>query len=85
MIKIYNKKSLKEINEMRERGLYESSFTLADRVDELGEAVDSFPLSQAEAITEVYEAMEALKADIEQEQAEAVVGLYESLGGGLNG
>lgn len=85
MIKVYNKKSLAEINEMREKGLYNPSFSLVDKVDELGEAVDSFPLSQAEAITEVYEAMKALKTDIEQEQAEAVVGLYESLGGGLNG
>lgn len=85
MIKVYNKKSLAEINEMREKGLYNPSFSLVDRVDELGDAIETFPIDQAEAVTGIYEALDAFKADIEKSQAEAIVDIYETLGGGLNG
>lgn len=90
MIKIYNKKSIKEINELRDKGLYNAPFSVLEamnKVDvgadhsEIEEKIEENELNSQMAIVEIYEAIDKAKKEIKDAQELAIVEIYETLGG----
>ena len=90
MIKIYNEKSIKEINELRDKGLYNAPFSVLEamnKVDvgadhsEIEEKIEENELNSQMAIVEIYEAIDKAKKEIKDAQELAIVEIYETLGG----
>lgn len=90
MIKIFNEKSIKEINELRDKGLYNAPFSVLEamgKVDvggdhnELEEKIEENELNSQIAIVEIYEAIDKAKQEIKDAQEMAIVEIYETLGG----
>lgn len=77
MIKIYNPKPLEEIQELRDKGLYNAPFSVLEAMgkvkieagnSELEEKIDQTYMSQVEAIAEVYEEINSAKAELVKAQ-----------------
>lgn len=90
MIKVYNKKSIKEINELRDKGLYNAPFSVLEamgKVDvggdhsEIEEKIEENELNSQMAVVEIYEAIDKAKKEIKDAQELAIVEIYETLGG----
>ena len=90
MIKISNKKSIKEINELRDKGLYNAPFSVLEamgKVDvggdhsEIEEKLQEIELNNALATVNAYKMVEDAKQEVLQEQAKAIVDVYMSIGG----
>ena len=90
MIKISNAKSIKEINELRDKGLYNAPFSVLEamgKVDiganhsEVEEKLQESELNSQMAIVEIYEAINKAKKEIKDAQEMTVVEIYENLGG----
>ena len=90
MIKISNKKSIKEINELRDKGLYNAPFSVLEamgKVDiganhsETEEKLQEIELNNALAAVSVYKMVEDAKQEVLEEQARAIVDVYMSIGG----
>ncbi|MBA7490437.1 hypothetical protein ES702_00975 [subsurface metagenome] len=91
MIKINNPKPLKEIEELREKGLYNAPFSVLESVDlsklktqefddsEIQQRIDDVEFMQSEFMVDAYEQMNEIKTSQEQ----AVVEIYETLLGGM--
>ena len=91
MIKVFNKKSIGEINELREKGLYNAPFSVLESVDlsklktqefddsEIQQRIDDVEFMQSEFMVDAYEQMNEIKTSQEQ----AVVEIYETLLGGM--
>lgn len=89
MIKVNNPKSLIEIEELREKGLYNAPFSVLEAVDiskfksqayddsELVQRLDLMELDYQEFMVSAYEEI----ARVELEYNEAIVAIYENLGG----
>ena len=94
MIKIYNQKSIKEINKLRDKGLYNAPFSVLEAMGKVelpsGSAEVDKKLAENEmnsqmAIVEIYEAIDKAKQEIKDAQELAIVEIYETLGGKNNG
>lgn len=94
MIKIFNEKSIREINELRDKGLYNAPFSVLEamgKVDiggdhgEIKERVEENEIKSQMAVVEIYEAIDTAKKEIKDAQAQAIVEIYEALGGVNNG
>ena len=90
MIKISNAKSIKEINELRDKGLYNAPFSVLEamgKVDiganhsEVEEKLQEIELNNAVATVNAYKMVEDAKQEVLQEQAKAIVDVYMSIGG----
>ena len=90
MIKISNKKSIKEINELRDKGLYNAPFSVLEamgKVDiganhsEVEAKLKEIELNNAVATVNAYKMVEDAKQEVLQEQAKAIVDVYMSIGG----
>ena len=90
MIKISNKKSIKEINELRDKGLYNAPFSVLEamgKVDvggdhsEIEEKLQEIELNNALAAVSFYKMVEDAKQEVLEEQAKAIVDVYVSIGG----
>ena len=90
MIKISNAKSIKEINELRDKGLYNAPFSVLEamgKVDvganhgEIEEKLQEIELNNAVAAVSFYKMVEDAKQEVLEEQAKAIVDVYMSLGG----
>ena len=90
MIKISNKKSIKEINELRDKGLYNAPFSVLEamgKVDiganhsEIEEKLQEIELNNAMAAVSFYKMVEDAKQEVLEEQAKAIVDVYVSIGG----
>ena len=90
MIKISNAKSIKEINELRDKGLYNAPFSVLEamgKVDvggdhsEIEEKIQEIELNNAVATVNAYKMVEDAKQEVLQEQAKAIVDVYMSIGG----
>ena len=90
MIKISNAKSIKEINELRDKGLYNAPFSVLEamgKVDigadhsEIEEKLQEIELNNALATVNAYKMVEDAKQEVLQEQAKAIVDVYMSIGG----
>ena len=90
MIKITNAKSIKEINELRDKGLYNAPFSVLEamgKVDiganhsEIEEKLQEIELNNALATVNAYKMVEDAKQEVLQEQAKAIVDVYMSIGG----
>lgn len=90
MIKISNKKSIKEINELRDKGLYNAPFSVLEamgKVDvggdhsEIEEKIQEIELNNALAAVSFYKMVEDAKQEVLEEQAKAIVDVYVSIGG----
>ena len=90
MIKIFNEKSIKEINELRDKGLYNAPFSVLEAMNlvdmgvdhsEIGEKIAENELNSQMAIVEIYEAIDKAKKEIKDAQELAIVEIYETLGG----
>ena len=90
MIKIFNEKSIKEINELRDKGLYNAPFSVLEamgKVDiganhsEIEEKLQEIELNNALAAVSFYKMVEDAKQEVLQEQAKAIVDVYVSIGG----
>lgn len=89
MIKVNNAKSLVEIEELREKGLYNAPFSVLESVDlyklkpqefddrEIQQRLDLMELDYQEFMVSAYEEI----ARVELEYNEAIVAIYENLGG----
>ena len=90
MIKISNKKSIKEINELRDKGLYNAPFSVLEEMNKVEVKADTEKLEEdireneeasAMAIVEIYEAIDMAKKEIEEAQSQAIIEIYETMGG----
>ena len=90
MIKISNKKSIKEINELRDKGLYNAPFSVLEAMNlvdieaghgDIEEKIEENELNSQMAIVEIYEAIDKAKKEIKDAQEMAIVEIYETLGG----
>lgn len=90
MIKIFNKKSIKEINELRDKGLYNAPFSVLEamgKVDvggdhsEIEEKLQEIELNNALATVNIYQMVDKIKQELELEQAKNLVEMYKMIGG----
>ena len=90
MIKIYNQKSIKEINELRDKGLYNAPFSVLEamgKVDvggdhsEIEEKLKEIELNSAVATVNIYQMVDKIKQELELEQAKNLVEMYKMIGG----
>ena len=90
MIKIYNEKSIKEINELRDKGLYNAPFSVLEAMGkvklpsdsgEVDKKIELIKDENAMAAVTFYQMVEEAKKEILDEQAKAIVDVYKSLGG----
>lgn len=90
MIKIYNEKSIKEINELRDKGLYNAPFGVLEAMGkvklpsdsgEVDKKIELIKDENAMAAVTFYQMVEEAKKEILDEQAKAIVDVYKSLGG----
>lgn len=91
MIKVFNKKPISEINELREQGLYNAPFSVLESVDlsklktqefddsEIQQRIDDVEFMQSEFMVSAYEQMDKIKARQEQ----AIIEVYEAVLGGM--
>lgn len=93
MIKIYNPKSLKEIDKLRNEGNYNAPFSVLEAMNKVEinadtskvEAmVESSTEASLSATLELYEKIEDNKKYFEAKQTEAVLAIYEEIGGLIN-
>ena len=90
MIKIYNPKSLEEIQDLRDKGLYNAPFSVLEEMNKVEVKADTKKLEEdirdneeasAMAIVEIYEAIDMARKEIEEAQSQAIIEIYESMGG----
>lgn len=90
MIKIYNQKSIKEINKLRDKGLYNAPFSVLEAMGkvklpsdsgEVDKKIELIKDENAMAAVTFYQMVEEAKKEILDEQAKAIVDVYKSLGG----
>lgn len=90
MIKIFNEKSIKEINELRDKGLYNAPFSVLEAMGkvklpsdsgEVDKKIELIKDENAMAAVTFYQMVEEAKKEILDEQAKAIVDVYKSLGG----
>ena len=90
MIKISNQKSIKEINELRDKGLYNAPFSVLEamgKVDigadhsEVEEKLQEIELNNAMAMAGMFESIANTKRELEENQAESMVAIFEMMGG----
>ena len=90
MIKIANKKSITEINELRDKGLYNAPFSVLEamgKVDvggdhsEIEEKIQEIELNNALATVNTYQMLDKIKQELETEQAKNLVEIYKMFGG----
>ena len=90
MIKISNAKSIKEINELRDKGLYNAPFSVLEEMNKVEVKADTEKLEEdireneeasAMAIVEIYEAIDMANKEIEEAQSQAIIEIYETMGG----
>ncbi len=90
MIKISNAKSIKEINELRDKGIYNDRFSVLEAMGKVGVGVDhgeveeklqEIEMNNAMAAVSVYKMVEDAKQEVLEEQAKAIVDVYVSIGG----
>ena len=90
MSKISNAKSIKEINELRDKGLYNAPFSVLEAMGKVEVKADTEKLEEdireneeasAMAIVEIYEAIDMAKKEIEEAQSQAIIEIYETMGG----
>lgn len=90
MIKIYNPKPLDEIQELRDKGLYNAPFSVLEAMgkvkvggdnSEIEAKIEENELNSEMAIVEIYEAIDQAKKEIKDAQEIAIVEIYETLGG----
>lgn len=90
MIKIYNPKPLDEIQELRDKGLYNAPFSVLEAMgkvnvgggnSEIEAKLEENELNSEMAIVEIYEAIDQAKKEIKDAQEIAIVEIYETLGG----
>ena len=90
MIKISNEKSIKEINELRDKGLYNAPFSVLEamgKVDigvnhsEVEAKLKEIELNNAVATVNTYQMVDKIKQELELEQAKNLVEMYKMIGG----
>lgn len=90
MIKIYNKKSIKEINELRDKGLYNAPFSVLEAMNlvdmgvdhsEIEKKIKEVEMSSALATVNIYQMVDKIKQELELEQAKNLVEMYKMIGG----
>lgn len=90
MIKVYNKKSIKEINELRDKGLYNAPFSVLEAMGKVELPSDSgevekkladIEMANALAMAGMFETIESVKKELETKQAESMVAMFEMMGG----
>lgn len=90
MIKIFNKKSIKEINELRDKGLYNAPFSVLEAMGKVElpsdggkvqEKLVEIEMANAEAMAGMFETIENAKKELETKQAESMVQIFEMMGG----
>ena len=91
MIKVNNPKPLSEIEELREKGLYNAPYSVLESVDfsqlktqefddsEIRQRLDEIEFNNAEFGVTIYEEL----SRIEESNTEAILSLYEQLLGGM--
>lgn len=90
MIKIYNQKSIKEINELREKGLYNAPFSVLEAMDkveltapteEIEKEVMELKAQSAMSQVSTYQLIAQAKKELQDEQAKSLIGIYQIIGG----
>lgn len=90
MIKVFNEKSIKEINELRDKGLYNAPFSVLEAMgkvklpsggDKVQEKLVDIEMANAEAMAGMFETIESVKKELETKQAESMVAMFEMIGG----
>lgn len=90
MIKIYNPKSLEEIQELRDKGLYNAPFSVLEAMGKVNlpsdggkvkEKLVEIEMANAEAMAGMFETIENAKKELETKQAESMVQIFEMMGG----
>ncbi len=90
MIKIYNPKPLEEIQDLRDKGLYNAPFSVQEQANKIVIKADTKKLEEdirdneeasAMAIVEIYEAIDMARQEIEEAQSQAIIEIYETIGG----
>ena len=90
MIKISNKKSIKEINELRDKGLYNAPFSVLEamgKVDieaghgDIEAKLAEIEMNNAMAMAGMFESIASAKRELEEKQAESMVAMFEMMGG----
>ena len=90
MIKIYNPKPLEEIQDLRDKGLYNAPFSVQEQANKIVIKADTKKLEEdirdneeasAMAIVEIYEAIDMARKEIEEAQSQAIIEIYETIGG----
>lgn len=90
MIKIFNEKSIKEINELRDKGLYNAPFSVLEAMNlvdiggdhsEIEEKLKEIEMSSALATVNIYQMVDKIKQELELEQAKNLVEMYKMIGG----
>ena len=90
MIKIYNPKPLEEIQDLRDKGLYNAPFSVQEQANKIVIKADTSKLEEdirdseeasAMAIVEIYEAIDMARQEIEEAQSQAIIEIYETIGG----
>ena len=90
MIKISNAKSIKEINELRSKGLYNAPFSVLEAMNLVDIGVDhseveaklkEIEMNNAMATVNTYQMVDKIKQELEIEQAKNLVEIYKMFGG----
>lgn len=90
MIKVFNEKSIKEINELRDKGLYNAPFSVLEamgKVDiganhsEVEAKLEEIEMNNAMATVNIYQMVHKIKQELELEQAKNLVEMYKMIGG----
>ena len=90
MINISNAKSIKEINELRDKGLYNAPFSVLEamgKVDvggdhsEVEAKLKEIELNNAAATVNIYQMVDKIKQELEIKQAKNLVEMYKMIGG----
>ena len=90
MIKIFNEKSIKEINKLRDKGLYNAPFSVLEAMNlvdmgvdhsEIEKKIKEVEMSSALATVNIYQMVDKIKQELELEQAKNLVEMYKMIGG----
>ena len=90
MIKIYNQKSIKEINKLRDKGLYNAPFGVLEAMgkvnvggdySEFEKKLKEVEMSSALATVNIYQMVDKIKQELELKQAKNLVEMYKMIGG----